>query len=260
MTNEEIAAEMCKWRQGDAFLGAIDLPFLDIGEDGLDAVLTSSEGAVILTQSCDIVRDYSKRPFLHVAALKPVTDDELQRISAGREIRYLYVPGLRDRRLVADLDLTATIDKRIIVGQDRVPGCDTDRERRELAANIGRHRQRYAFPDEFNDALKPLRRWVDGGAGKNSDKGRFIDAILEIRVSTASWEAPDELEFIAILKDGIPPDTRALWARDYLPGLEKKASSDWCRDCTFRLSTLKEMSAAEYLGMDRLDFDGLSDA
>lgn len=191
MTNEEISVALNDWRQGDVLLGDIDLPLLDIGEDGHEAVLSGSDGAVLLTQSCDIIRAYDKRPYLHVAALVPVTAQELQRIEAGREIRYLYVPGLRDRLLVADLDLTATIDKRIIVGRERVVGCTTDRERRQLAATIARHRQRYAFPDEFNDALKPLRRWVERGAGANSDKGRFIDAILEIRVTTSSWDNPE---------------------------------------------------------------------
>ena len=236
------------------------MPFLDIGEEGPEIVVTGSDGAVLLTQSCDIVRDYEKKPYVQIASIRNVTDAELERARRGQEIRYLYVPSLAARNLVADLDLISTIDKRTLVERERSEGCSNDDERRQLAQSIARHRVRFAFPDEFNEALRQLRRWVERGADKDSDKGRFIDAILEIRVVASDWNDPEALEFICIIPADTSSDIRAEWTRVHVPALEEKAQSEWCENCTFRLATLREISAEEYLQSDRLDFDGLSDA
>jgi len=260
VSNDDVALKLNDWRQGDVIVGTIELPVLDQGDDGEEISVFQTEGGLLLTQSCDIVRDYNHKPFLHVAALVVVDEEALRRIKAGREIRYLFVPGLADQSIVADLDKIATIDKRVVMNRERRAGCFSDDERRGLAASIARHRQRFAFPDEFNDALKPLRRLVENGAGKNSDNGRFVDAVLEIRVTTSSWDNPTELDFICIIPEDTPQTMRELWVKDQIPRLEDKASTEWCRDCNFRLSTLSEMSAAEYLESNRLDFDGLSDA
>jgi hypothetical protein len=260
VTSEDLSETLSVWRQGDVILGEMLLPLLDVGEGGPEIALTESDGGVLLTQSCDVVRDYERKPYVQIASIRQVTDAELERARRGQEIRYLYVPSLANKNLVADLDITSTVDKRALIGKERLEGCSDDGERRQLAQSIARHRVRFAFPDEFNSALRPLRRWVERGAGKDSDKGRFIDAIYEIRVVAAAWDDPEELEFICIIPADTSADTREIWTKEHIPSLEKQAKNKWCENCTFRLATLREMSAEEYLNSDRLDFDGLSDA
>jgi hypothetical protein len=261
VTQTDPADELDNWRQGDIAAGEVHFSVMSLPDDsGDDMDVYSSDGAVLLTQSCDIVRSYERKPFVQVAALRRVTHEEMARIKLGREPRFLFVPALEARLLVADLDLVMTLDKRALVTRDRTPGCTSDLERRTLAAVLARHRQRYAFPDEFNDALRPLRRWIEGKAGKASDAGRFVDAIKEIRVRTTSWENPDEIEFICVLKDDCSVADRQQWTKELLKGLQDRTKSAWCPSCLFRLTTYDEMLARDLVESDRLDLEGLSDA
>ena len=241
-------------------MGEIAFPVLTLPDKDGDIDSYSLLGAAVLTQSCDIVRHYEVRPFIQLAAVRAFSAEEMMRIQAGRDVRYLYIPALAERGLAADLDLVATVDKKLLVGRERLPGCESDVERRRLAATLARHRQRYAFPDEFNNALKPLRRWIEDKRSKQSVAGEFVQAIREIRVSTDEWASPSELFFVAILKDGIEDKERAEWVRSQLPILERKTQSDWCKATSFRLATFDELTARDILSTDRLDLDGLSDA
>jgi len=260
LNEEDSAAALDDWRQGDVVLGEIEFPVVSLPDEDGDLDSYTVVGAAVLSQSCDIIRDYGVRPFIQLAAVRSFNGEEMARIEAGRDVRYLFIPALKADGLAADLDLVATVDKKWLVSRERLPGCSSDLERRKLAATLARHRQRFAFPNRFNDVMKPLRRWLEDKRNKQSVAGEFVRAISEIRVATEDWADPIELQFIVILQDDIEDADRAEWARSQVPVLERKTQSDWCSGTSFRLATVDELTARDIFQTDRLDLDGLSDA
>lgn len=128
---EKINAALQHWSQGDVVLDS-DVEFLhladlsrplspasnqvadspaDIGEiqPGAAPILDQVAGLVMLTQTCDVVRDCRKRPFVEVAPLVQVTADELNDIRRLKRPAFAYVPATAADCLVADLDRTMTV-------------------------------------------------------------------------------------------------------------------------------------------------------
>ena len=71
-------------------------------------------GVVILTQTCDIVRNCVKRPFIEAAPLVEVDEDNARQVERGYFPNYATIPALRSLRLVADLDRVLTFEKSIV--------------------------------------------------------------------------------------------------------------------------------------------------
>lgn len=229
-------------------------------EDGVAVVpIECPDGVALLSQSCDVVRGVEQRPFVQVAALVRATSDEIDRAAKGSVPSRLYLQCLESAGLLIDLDATATVHKEVAATWPRSPGCQTDAERRIFAAALARYRQRFAFPDAFNQLILPVRRWVESKRSKASPQGEFVRAMHEVRVSCDNWEAPEELSFLIIVDHR--PDSSVLeqWeacART----LEEKAAHEDYPAAEFRIATYDDISAREYLESDRLDWDGLSDA
>jgi hypothetical protein len=175
------------------------------------------------------------------------------------------VPGVADRRLVADLDRTMTIEKPVLARWNRVEGCRNDAEMRAFQNALTRKRGRFAFPDEFEEAAKKFHKRFNDRAGKDSPEGHYVDALAEIRVrAVPSWDAAEvELEFLFI-KDLDPPGEKEneplgsqwpAWQKDWeslfkVGGRFKRVFSTVTRH--------EDMTARDYLDTDPLDFDRLS--
>jgi hypothetical protein len=248
------------WRQGDLALLPVELPFLEILDGELVASAAEADfGVAILTQSCDIVRSIDHKPHVQVAALVKVDVAELDRAKAGHLPGRIYLQALQADSLVIDLDSAATVHKEVVATWPRTPGCPTDEEQRRFGAALARHRQRFAFPDSFNALVKPIRRWFERKAGKDNAAGKLVDHTHEVRVRTDSWDAPTELVFLVLLRE--PATTAELkdW-HTLLDDLASKAKGPGWPLPEFRIATLRDISAAEYLASDRLDWDGLSNA
>jgi hypothetical protein len=152
---EKIDAALQVWRQGDVVLDS-NFEFLHLADlsrplspasnqiagaranvdeiqPGATPILDQVAGLVILTQTCEVVRDCRKRPFVEVAPLIEVTADELNDIRRLKRPAFAYVPATAAVRLVADLDRTMTVEKSLVADWTRVPGWDTDSELRDFA-------------------------------------------------------------------------------------------------------------------------------
>lgn len=268
-----------QWRQGDFFLSD-DLFFIHLAD--LACPLTSEAnqiaaerseageslevegiastvcGYVVITQTCDIVRNCETRSYIELSPLVEVTPSVLKETRLLRRPALAFIPGASNENLVADLDRIITIEKSILRSYARISGCNDDSERRAFADALARHRTRPAFPDDFNKCMGPLRDHLKKIHRYEDAEGLLIQSIGEIRVSASpNWDT-DKIEILVwfILLDQVAPPTRDIsqyidkWLS--LFGTSEKYSLEAvvCR--------LEEMKASEYVGSDRLDLDQLS--
>jgi hypothetical protein len=252
-------AKLDEWRQGDLVLTELLLPIMGNADGALEVMdVPAVHGVMIVSQSCDIVKPVEHRPFIQVASLVPVEENEMSSLQKGMRPSLVYVPGLGDKLLAADLDMCATVEKTALELWNRTPGCLSDEHQRQLGTALSRHRQRFAFPNEFNTLVTPLRRWFERKVGKDSAGGRFADRTREVRVLVDDWENPKEITFFVILKG--PPDEaeRQEWA-GIVKNFEGYEMPKGYPQAEYQLVTLDDISATEYVTSAHLDWDGLSD-
>lgn len=260
------------WRQGDCVLGEhwfahrIDVSFAltaagrASAEEGMDLAEQEVPGFVVVTQTCDIVRSCTERPYIELCPLVEVDADRLHEIQRCRRPAYAYVPLLSERRLVADLDRVMTIEKPLLAKWERVPGWSNDTEARAFALALSRKRARFAFPDDFSALVSNLQARLVKKHDKGSDEGRGLRSLVEIRVQAApSWnENQIELFFWFIRKEDAPDFEGKDWASllqlwlDFLPGTGRYTSVGGL------VTTLEDMRAQDYVDSDPLDLDHLS--
>lgn len=273
------------WRQGDATLDA-DLEFAHLADLSHPATKQTADaaaalgqqvpaapamvsdavpGLVVLSQTCDIVRDTDKRPYIEVAPLVEVEPGELEQIRKMKFPNRAYVPGLADRCLVADLDRTMAVEKPVLSTWGRIEGC---RDRDEIVAfqeALKRKRGRFAFPDDFEKAVQKLQKRISDRAGKQSREGIYVDSLTEIRVrAEPNWDAQNVTLEFWFVKDRDPPsENEGGSAGDEWP----KWNGEWRGlvaiggrftgvHCT--VARHDSMMAKDILDTERLDLDRLS--
>ncbi len=192
------------WRQGDCVLGDQGFLFrLDLRAPlteaaavaaavGADAAEARVHGFAVVTQTCDIVRACESRPFVQVCPLVEVDADRLAEIRRGRRPNYAFLPGTEPQGLVADLDRVMTVEKAVVADWERVVGAPRYEDVRRLRQALTRNRSRVAFPDDFVRLASQLSRRMSKKHDAQSEEGRALRALREIRVRAApSWRASD---------------------------------------------------------------------
>jgi len=275
-TNTELYAEVDRalgdWRQGDCVLGEHSfvhrfepsLPVTDVGraiqETGADLVEADVAGLVIVTQSCDIVRPCSERPYVEVCPLVEVTPDRMREIERGRRPAYAFLPLLAERGLVADLDRVMTVEKPVVLKWRRIPGWRTDAEARAFALALARKRVRFAFPDDFTALAKGLQSRLVDKHDKDSIEGRALRALREIRVQAApSWEDSSvTLTFWFVRHDEDVYFDGKSWSTFVEGWLQLVPQAGRFTKVFGQVTTLADLTAADYVNSDPLDLDHLS--
>lgn len=271
---------MKTWRQGDLLFGA-DLPFVtfahrhlpmtevskstvadDHAESMVVDVLSDEVGYVITSQSCDLVRSCSDRPYVEIAPLIPVDSATILLVQRGKVERYACHPLLGDRGLVVDLDRVMVVEKPVLADLDpdlRQAGLSSDDERRRFAGALARKRGRFAFPDDFVTAVRRLRDHIISKHAKNSPLGGFLANVAEIRMFCPDWRADEPqvtMLFLFEEEHQIPADAKKhaddLAARFIPTGAFKKLK--------VQVAAFETMSAARYRASDLLELDFLSQA
>lgn len=167
---------------------------------------------------------------------------------------------MADKLLVADLDRVMTVEKAVVAEWERVPGCDTDEDIRRFALCLARKRARFAFPDDFTALAARLQRRLLEKHHKQSDEGRGLRALREIRVRAAPyWDAPEVELLFWFIRDGDQPNFEGMswdtllehWLRLF-PEAERFTSIDGV------VVTLEDLTARDYVESDPLDLDHLS--
>lgn len=268
----EVDDALQAWRQGDCVIGQqwfvfrtdLERPLTADGAATVTAGADNAEpevsGFVVLTQTCDLVRKSSLRPFVEVCPLVEVDEAAHQEIVRRRRPNYASIPALADQRLVADLDRVMTVEKSVVAGWTRVEGCQTDNEVRHFADALARKRARVAFPDDFVGFVSPLMSRVSSKHDKQSDEGAALQALREIRVRAApSWDAGAVALTFWFIRHADEPTFKDLrWDR-FLEEWKKRIqpTGRFTRVDAVVL-TLDDLTAREYTESDRLDLDHLS--
>ncbi|MBK9577822.1 MAG: hypothetical protein IPO40_12155 [Fibrobacteres bacterium] len=263
--------EKCAWRQGDCVLQPFDFlwltdarnPLTEAGKGavagGADVAGQTFPGAVVLTQTCDIVRSWDKRPFLEVAPLIEVDAAQFEQIRKGKQPGYLFIPALSGSRLVGNLSQPMTVEKSVVAGWQRVPGWEFDQDGQNLSRSIIRRLERFAFPDDIVQMYDKWECRIKGKHGKASPEGQLLDRLLEIRVEAKpSWDAKAiEVTFLCIR----PEDSKQIESQviDQIPSWETMIEKpSRVTKVEFTVEPLSSLSALRYLSSARMDFDHLS--
>ncbi len=271
-TDADIDAALASWRQGDCvlgehwFLGRADpnRPLTEPSRESCDPDTGAYEGEVpgfaVLTQTCDLVRRCDRRPFVELAPLAKLDEEEWRSVARGRQPRFAIVPALAERKLVADLDRVMTVEKPVIASWERVPGCNTDDESRSFALALARKRSRTAFPDDFVDLVKQLQLRIGEKYEKRTDEGSALRSLREIRVRAApSWDAADvDVEFLFIRNEGDADFEGTAWDKWLDQWLARVPASGRFRNVEGVVQTLGELTARDYVESDLLDLGFLS--
>jgi hypothetical protein len=269
---DRVDAALQAWRQGDCVLGEhwfihrfdptvpLTEASMAVSDQGVDLAESAVRGLVVLTQTCDIVRTSRERPFLEVAPIVVVSAHVAHEIERGRRPVYAIIPALRTHGLVADLDRTMTIEKAVVVQWARIAGCRTDAEARRFALALVRKRARVAFPDDFTAWVARLQARLLERHDRQSDEGRALRALREIRVRAApAWDAPTvEITFWFIREEEVMDFEGQRW--DTLLGgwLQLIPAAGRFRHVHGAVLALEDLTAKEYVESDPLDLDHLS--
>lgn len=272
-----ITTKLAKWRQGDCVVGEQWFvyglnPNQPITPNSRDVVEHDAEsevalwetlGLVVLTQTCDIVRNCLERPFVEVCPLVRIEDpDRLEEIRRCKRPAYAFIPSLQEQCLVADLDRIMTFEKSVVANWERTAGCTTDQQIRDFAHAIARKRNRFAFPDDFPDIFSGLQKRLAGKHSKDSPEGKALRALKEVRVqATPNWDAAQVELLVWFIRDTTQPDPdlgNKSWADMLKDWLEKLTSQGRYTKINGSVTTLADMKAEEYLNSDLLDLAHLS--
>lgn len=268
-SREAIDAALGSWKQGDCVLGeqwfvhrfSTDTPLTDAAaaaaREGADLAEDLVAGFAVLTQTCDIVRASSKRPYLEVAPLVEVDNKHLKQIERGYRPRYAFIAGMADRKLVADLDRIMTVEKAVVAHWERTPGCDSEKAVRDFAQALARKRTRFAFPDDFSGFVRKLQERLLEKHDKRTAEGVALRALREIRVHVSpSWESDAVCLTFLFIRDESKVDFHgegwdellAKWLLLVTPK-GRFASVDGL------VITLDDLTARDYIESDSLDLD-----
>jgi hypothetical protein len=147
---------------------------------GNTLVEEKTEGIVILSQTCDIIRSPQDRPYLEVSPLVRIDEPHvLREIRNGSRPRYAYIPAAAADMLAVDLDRVMTIDKAVASEWSFRRGCADTSEQTRFAHAIARKRNRFAFPDELVEVLRPLQQRIIKKHAKNSPEGNLLRILKE---------------------------------------------------------------------------------
>lgn len=268
---KRIDASLQEWRQGDLALdeswfvhvGDGALPLSEAAaqaESGTQALTSEVLGLVVLTQTCDVVRSCVARPFIEVAPLVRVSEDDLHQVKRGRRPAHATLPILEKELLVADLDRVMTVEKSIVASWKRTPGFTQDAEGRAFAQALARKRVRFAFPDDFTALAKKLQARLGDKHDKNTDEGRGLRALREIRVcASPSWDAASTEIFFWFIRDDADARFEGKNWADFLEDwLNLVPATGRFTSIDGQVATLQEMTAEDYVGSDPLDLDHLT--
>lgn len=234
----------------------------EAGGSDMTCVVAEADRLVVVSQTCDILRDCSQRPFVLLAPVVTLDEPAAGEARRGYRPRFIPLPGLEDHAF-ADLDLVISAEKSAFLDVEMMRGLPDDAAQRRFGIAAGRVFSRQAFPNDLVISLRGLVARVRQKHAKESPEGRALAILEEIRITgSPSWDAQAVDVFITF-----SPATRAD-ANEVMPDDEWDELVDsWLRQAEpfhvirtvdGAMIPLEELSALEYADSDPLDLDFLS--
>jgi hypothetical protein len=269
---DRVNSALQKWKQGDCTIGEhifvhqfdpkqpliTTKPYTVIDEESL--VKSVVRGFVVLTQTCDLVRDCQDRPYLEISPLIEIETNFLEEVRKMKRPQYAYIPGIAEKNLVADLDRVMTVEKSIVAAWERIPGCHNDQDSTFFGQALSRKRSRFAFPNDFNQLTQELQKRMINKHDRNTPEGSALRQLSEIRVeATPSWNTEKvNLIFWFIRPQDDDPFTDKEWS-EFLDEWRKLIPpSGRYQSVNGAVKSLEDLTAKEYVESKRLDLDRLS--
>lgn len=271
-----VNAATAEWRQGDiidlslvGWLGLPDRPLTPhtaaavAGDDSnVVYVLAETEGLVVVSQTCDVVRDCAIRPHVELARIVRLEEPAAGEASRGSRPRFVPLPG-GGPNAFADLDIIVTAEKSLLASANRTPGLPSEADQRRFGRGVGRVYSRFAFPDDLAIALRGLVGRIRGKHARDSAEGRALEALEEIRITASpSWAERSLDVFITFA-----PPTREAADNVMAQGEWDELVDSWLRRAEpfgvigvidGAMIPLDELTGREYVDSDPLDVDYLS--
>jgi len=264
-----IEAQLAEWQQGDFSINCGGFLFGDSSlEDGnaIDPVIDDNiEGFAVITQTCDIVRETNSVPYVTVCALTKIDPSRLVDLEKGQAPRFGLLSGI-DEGVVADFSRTMTISKELLIAWSKRRGCPTVKDQVAFARSLETYFGRFAFPDDFNLSISSLRKAILSKYSKTqSELGKAIRSIRELRVFPHNnWNDQHSvpITFIFVLDDEDHRELkeRAAILKEVKPKIDaiKWSAPFSLHDDGIQVTTLSDMTAADYLNSYALDVNSIS--
>ena len=163
--------------------------------------------------------------------------------------------------MAADLDRVMTVEKAVVASWERVHGWRTDDEARSFTLALARKRSRAAFPDDFVQVGRPIQNRIVERHDKQSDEGRALRSLREIRVRAApSWGAiAVEVDFLFIRDEAAADFEGTAWVTLLEQWLKRVPPSGRFHRIDGVVQTLDDLTARDYVESDPLDLGFLSE-
>jgi len=160
------------------------------------------DGAVLISQTCDVVQSHQERPTVQAAKLIQLKGTMAQEAADGRRPRFVTVPN-EGTSWFADLEVIGTIDKLALVRLSHHGGVVGDDQVRSFAGAVGRRFSRFPFPDEVTEQTNALVKEVQGKYRKEkSPLGQVLQQVLQLRLEARpGWDAPDAVVTLFVICD-----------------------------------------------------------
>lgn len=269
---KRIDAALQEWRQGDIALdeswfvhvGDPSVPLTEaaaqVDDTEIQALTSDVRGLVVVTQTCDVVRNCVVRPYIEVAPLVQISEDDFRTVKRGRRPAHAMLPAVEKDLLVADLDRVMTVEKSIVAKWTRTPGYTLDADGRCFAQALARKRVRFAFPDDFTTLMKKLQGRLTCKHDKSTDEGCALRVLREIRVHAApSWDASQVNVFFWFVRNDADAERFGKsWAELLIDWLKLIPSAGRFSSIEGQVVTLRDLTAEDYVDSDPIDLDHLT--
>lgn len=264
---EEKPAPLNEWRQGDYVLDGCG--FMQLGQDaegeagGVVANVDEAViGLVVVSQTCDVVGNH---PNITLCPLVEVDEEDMAHITAGRTPQFCVLEHPPKPNVVADFSRMMTVSREVVASWTRKAGFSDDSLQRKFAYALERKFGRFAFPDTFNTAITKFHNDVRKKHGANTDIGKTLAMLKEIRVrAIPNWDAnPAEILFYFIYEPPIDHNLSQTIRAELDKLVAKIGWPDeyrWQMEGKYILATLDDLTGRDYAESVALDYYALTQA
>lgn len=198
------------WNQGDYtydcnnfyFLGSNGVKNLDTQKMLLEQPF-NIKGCVLISQTCDIIREPNIIPNVSVCPLVEVSNNRIKEISGGRAPRFGLIPSLQNN-LAIDFSYIMNVSKELLIFWKPNIGFKSSLQLENFTKSLTNIYNRFAFPENFIELLSPIRKVIHNKHDKNSELGKALRSIRELRVLPyADWSETQciPISFLVIIEN-----------------------------------------------------------